>query len=161
MSGHNICCLIKYIETKTLNSEGKVTVYECPGDDDQCCVSLSWSPGDSGLMNRNIGNEFAPPKCSDDSETNSSGGKLNDWTKFKARLWHRALPMGQSTRGIKRSIMNGMVLTCSRSLSSSASSTRVSASSCSSDCLGSGRRWAWWGSSGRRSSPLSGTGSAA
>ena len=35
--------------------------------------------GDSGLMNRNIGNEFAPPKCSDDSETNSSGGKLNDW----------------------------------------------------------------------------------
>ena len=38
--------------------------------------------GDSGLMNRNIGNEFAPTKCSDDSETNSSGGKLNDWAKI-------------------------------------------------------------------------------
>ena len=53
--------------------------------------------GDSGLMNRNIGNEFAPPKCSDDSETNSSGGKLNDWAKFGARL-----PVSQLGTRIKR-----------------------------------------------------------
>ena len=53
-----------------------------------------------------------------------------------------------------------MVLTCSTSLSFSAFSTRVSASSCSSDCWGSVRRWAWWGRPGRRSSSRSGTGSA-
>ena len=113
--------------------------------------------GDTGLMKRHIGNEFAPPKCSDDSETNSSGGKLNDWTKWWARLWHCRKV---SQLGIKRR-ESWMILTCSRSLSSSAFSTRVSASFCSSDCLGSGRRWAWSGSSGRKSSPLSGTGSAA